>query len=692
MITAGRSAGGLAWRIARRALATSSRYSPLPARVLVRVDRRRGHGHDTQWDQLVTTILDCGARAVSVDIFDTVAIRLVVGADNVFWVVGARLCAAGVWADTVEEFVTRRAQAAAMVPEGSITDLYRTRPLVDRCDPSRGVDGEIDCELSLIDAVPGAPAALQRLRAAGVTIMFVTDMHLPPRTLWQVLTRNGLAVDGEQLIVSSEVGASKSSGALYEVVRDRERSSLHVGNDLWGDVAAAERAGVRSIAITSANPTWAEEMTAERVGGVGAAISGAARRARLQCRAKSPDDDGLFTLGADIAGQCLTAFLLWVRDECASDGIRDVAFVARDGELPLRMARAMPEDHWGGARFTYLEGNRTAWSLAAAAVLGVDEWLAGGGGEQGALHQQRHVIPLRALLWRVGLRPDDLPPGGLLAGLDPARPLPPRMALAFEALLEDPRTRDLIAERAGERRDLVVDHLRTTYLSAGRLALVDVGWTGRLAGLLTALIREATGVEPIHLHFGGSQVVGDPGAEIRRFAFDEASGHPPFEGVVSCVETFTQSGKARNVSFERDASGSVLPIYDDPVPDIDNPARRSVWDAAVETARRLPNRSTMTEWRLDPTPLDDEVRRILTALWTRPRRDDARAISELRFETDDAGHLVGPVAAPYRLREVLGLREPAPRQWRAGSLQLTPSPFREVMRLYFALRRRAHRN
>lgn len=626
------------------------------------------------------------------DIFDTVVIRRVVGADNVLWVVGGHLCSAGIWTGAVEEFVSRRTQAAVMLPEGSIAELYRTRPLADRCDPARGVAGEIDCERSLIEAVPGAPAALNRLRAAGVAIIFLTDMHLPARTLWEVLIGNGLAVEGDQLVVSSEVGASKSSGALYEVVRDRLGNPVHVGNDLWGDVAAAERAGVASIAITSANPTWAEEMMAEPVGGVGAAIAGAARRARLQCREKSPVDSGLVSLGADIAGQCLSAFLLWVRDECAKDGIRDIAFVARDGELPLRMARAMPEDHWAGTTFTYLEGNRTAWSLAAAAVLGVDEWLAGGSGQHGALHQQRHVIPLRALLWRVGLGPDDLPPGSPLADLDPGRPLPPRTVLAFEALLEDPQTRGLIAERARERRDLVVDHLRSAYGSVGRLAVVDVGWTGRLAGLLTALVREATGTEPIHLHFGGSQVVADPGAEIRRFAFDDAAGRRPFDGVVSCVETFTQSGKARNVGFERDPSGSVLPLYDDPVPDVDNAARRSVWDAAIETARLLPNRSTMTDWRLDPRHLEEQVRGILTALWTRPRRHDARSISQLRFETDDAGFLVGPVAAPYRLREALGLRQAVPRQWRAGSLEVTPSPFQEVMRAYFGIRRRAHRN
>ncbi|MDQ4089010.1 MAG: hypothetical protein M3163_01685, partial [Actinomycetota bacterium] len=59
---------------------------------------------------------------------------------------------------------------------------------------------------------------------------------------------------------------------------------------------------------------------------------------------------------------------------------------------------------------------------------------------------------------------------------------------------------------------------------------------------------------------------------------------------------------------------------------------------------------------------------------------------------DDAGFLVGPVAAPYRLREALGLRQAVPRQWRAGSLEVTPSPFQEVMRAYFGIRRRAHRN
>lgn len=655
-------------------------------RALVRLDRANDAGRGVHWDTLAATLLEAGCDHVSVDIFDTVLMRPVVGRENEIWLVGAALVERGLWSGPVEEYVRARRAVEARLPLAPLARLVQE--LTD--DAGRveaAVAAERDVERAGVTAVPGAAEALQRLRDAGRSITFLTDMHLDPDILGAMLRGAGLSRPEDHLLVSTEVGASKAAGTLFTHLPPAHHP-IHVGNDLWGDVAMAQAAGVDAIAIRSAEPTRLESVMAQRTGGVGTAIAGAARRARLTCRRGARADDGLAALGADVAGQCLTAFLLWVRDECERDGIDVLAFQARDGELPLRMARAMPADHWTGATLTYLEGNRTAWSLAAAHVQGIDEWLRAGAVPGGALHQLRHVLPLQALLRRVGLAQSELPAASPLRTLDPTAPLPVEQGPQWEALLESEHARDLIARAAAERHGLVVEHLRAVHPTGGPLALIDVGWSGRLAGQLSALFRDAVGVDPLHLHVGGSKTVEQPQARIRRFALDDAVEPLPFAEVVACVETFTQTGKPRNTGFERDADGTARLVFDGGTPEVDNEARRFVHEVAVETARALPSRAVIERWRLRPDVLDDEVRSILTSLWTRPEVEQARAVAALRFETDDAGALVGPIAAPYRLGELLGRGGGVPRQWREGSLAITAPPVRALVLAALGLRSR----
>lgn len=681
----------------RRLVRGVSGKAGIGPRALVRLDRGSRSGHHVRFEEAVASVVDDRPELVSVDIVDTVLTRRVLNDHDVAWIVGKRLAARdGEPPETAQRFVSARRAIAAQFPLASLGWLVEQPSIASPFGPDVA-EIESDVEASLLRPVPGAAAGLRRLRAAGIPLVFVTDMHLPRELLWSVLSTHGLATDADDLVISSELGRAKSSGGLFDVLRPTQQRVVHIGNDLWSDVAMAEAAGVRGVAVTVAEPTRSEAVMGRRAGSVGTVVAAAARHGRLAQQPTDGRDAAVVETGA-LGAQCFAAFLLWAREQCLAEGITDVGFLARDGELPLRMAEAMPADHWKGVRLRYLElAGRRAWTVAAAACLGIDDWLAIGNADDRAfIHTSRHLVPFSSLLERIALRPDDLTEHASLAALDASAPLPVTHTGAFKALLADPNVHATILGRAQHARALLVEYLEGQDLGGRRLAFVDVGWRGQLAWMMSAVLRDITGEEPLHLHFGGANVAAGlrGSVDIRRFAVDDSVEPLPFPDVVSCVETFTASGAPRAVGLRRSPTGEVELVRDAGVPEVANAARDRLWRTAIDTAAALPSLAEIEEWGLDARTLDAEVREILTGFWTDPEAVHAVAAAQLGFEVDEAGTVVGPVAARYRLGELvagaLGVDRPLVRQWRQGSLRLTPPLTRPVV--VAALRARDARN
>lgn len=677
-------------RLGRALLRTTSGRGDGPARALVAWDRRAGTGAGETWDGVAERLV-CGTpRRISVDVFDTVLSRRVVGDRSIFWITGTALAAEGSWAGSAADFVDARRKAARARPNGTLEEIYAEHPLASRCRPGTGPRAEAAAERQLGIPVEGSQLALRRLRDAGHDLVFVSDMHLSRPQLLACLVGVGIEVGADDLVISSEIGASKWDGSLFPLLKNGEPAiDWHIGNDLWSDVAMAERAGVRAMPLKVAEPTELEMLMEGPAGSVGAAIAGAARMGRWS--AGQPDAVGaaLRETGADVAGQCLIAFLLWIRDECRSSGISQVVFLARDGELPFRLALAMPADHWDGLELQYLQGSRRLWSVAAAAVIGVREWLrAGTADDSSFVRQDQHAIPWGSLLARITLTPEDLIDHPTLAALPLEQPLPPSHDRAWRSLLADQQIHERISSRASEQYENLRQYLLDGGISAGTMAVVDVGWRGQLAWHISTVLRAVTGDAPVHLHFGGVNVAPEASQiDIRRFAFDDSVTPPPFPDVVSCVETFTASGHARAHGLERDADGRVRLVLDHATPEMDTVQRRLLWEGALRVARSMPSRARLERWGLVDDELAARVRLVLSTFWLTPSSTHALAAAHLAAEVDDTNEGIHTIASPYRLRE----RADASRTWRQGSLRLTRPSVRYPLGLLLALRSAARR-
>ncbi len=640
-------------------------------RLLFRAERRFSFLSVDGWESLIEAITDAHPDVVSLDVFDTCIVRRLAGDQP------------------IENAIDHRVRVADGTSSGSRAAVADA------------------LERELCRAVPGAVEALRRVRKITPNVVFLSDTDRSSALLVEILRSQGLFVDGDRLVASCETGTTKARGDLF--LHEDYRQALdevaakngsvgtggvgvwHVGNHIWSDGVMAIKAGLTGVVFAEAEPNRYEETMGRRPSSAGAALAAAARTARLTLETQGSEglldgrDAEARKVGASVGGPALTAFVLWVAERCRAQNLGDVVFLARDGELPLELAKTIPADHWQGRSLHYLHCSRLTWSLAAASAVGVDEWIAVGCDEETAfLLNRRHLIPLSALVDRVGLTVEDfgttVTGHAELAALDFSKPLPVGSAHLWSSLLADPEVRRCVSERSNQRRDLILDYLRADGFPTGPIALVDVGWRGRLAWQVSAVLRNLVEVEPIHLHFGGDKVHADVDAAIpiERFAFDGYQPPKPVTAPVSCVETLTASGKARVVEYRRAVDGSVKLVFGRAHSEVTDGDRVELWAGALAMASGVPSRAELESWGISPTALDAEVRDLLGQWWNTPTPAEARALAALMFEHDEAGTRFRPLVAPYGLGELVR-SEREPRQWAQGSEAVTPQPMRAII-------------
>ncbi len=650
----------------------------------------RFSGESPDWSEIVERAGLAEVALVTVDVFDTVLHRRLVGDGALELAISQAVAASGGWSGTAQSYATARRSAVTENPSACLAELYESSALSSGViDADACLRAEFELERRLVRPVPGAADALVAVRASGKQVLFLSDMHLPSALISEFLLDSGLMTASDEIVVSCEAGSSKAGGELFaQIARDRDlplSSLLHIGNSLWSDGAQAAASGARSMVTQWAEPTMREQWLADLVGTSGPLIAGAARTARLELDRRHPDSTAA-EIGVSVVGPLMTAFVLWIRQRALSCGARHVVFLARDGELPYRIAKAMPDRYWEGLELSYVHGNRETLMLAGAHVTGIDAWLEIWAGQSESYLQRSRVSrPFEETLRLMGLSLDDLPPDHLARSLDPSKPIGVNDDDCWIALTGDARVRAIIEARSAEQHELVSEYLAQIGLQNGKSVVVDIGWRGQLGVSIDTLLEPLSGHHPLNLHFGGSGVssVIDSLAEFERFAFDDSVAAPPMLDVVMSIESFSSSGSERAIGYQRNESGGVEVRFSPAEPGVWNAQRACLWDAAVEVGRLLPEPEELAEFGCIDFDIGEAAAQLLTLLWLLPTEQEALVGTRLQIRVDGEVSPI-PLASRYRVSELTGQRPDVPRLWRAASLRLTPRPFRMLLRIYFS--------
>lgn len=438
--------------------------------------------------------MSTGIITYSFDVFDTCVSRSWAYPRDLFRELGARFAPKNLSDDRVARFAhefqikrvraEKRAYRASTFREAaSIYDIYRhfAPPRGLRMDAKSLIEAEIQLERESIYPIQATVVFINRLREAGYRIIFVSDMYLPSSILSPVLHELGVMRDGDKLYVSCDIGLTKYSGRLYRHILQCEKllpgQLDHTGDNVWADVKMPLSIGIKAHHFAASQLTPHEiSMAGRRLSRIrnSSHLAALSRRARLAGLARPDEERADFeSLIHSTIAPFLVSYVMWVIEQAKLQKIDRLYFVARDGEVLLRIARILCEKRQT-PELRYLHGSRRAW-LAPSIHPNLRGW-------EKLLITPGQTNSQYDILSRAGLDQESIGQiQGILHYAPPAqlKSLDRKTAEAFLTdVISNPETAAIMFESATKHRSIALTYLEQQgILDGSNWALVDAGWS-----------------------------------------------------------------------------------------------------------------------------------------------------------------------------------------------------------------------
>jgi hypothetical protein len=394
----------------------------------------------------------------------------------------------------------------------------------------------------------------------------------------------------------------------------------------------------------------------------------ASRAARAAVAVASEREAAIRDVAAGVAAPALAAFAIWLLDESRRRGLQRLRFLSRDGQMPFELAQRLAPAADGAPDLEYVYSSRLTWSLATTDPHRLAEapWLLNSFVKSNAADVcARLGLPLleyRQLLQDCGVSLDP--------GVRADQPAQAAALRQFAAATE--------VAGAAEARIAVLRRLVTKYAAQHQLAevdtgLVDIGWTGRMAGSFIELCEAAGMSRPTVLFWGHEpRATGWTDPCVASYMYNTATGqglHWRVPDAPFIMETFAMADHGIVSGYREDSDGTVLPELMSPASEQAAAwglgLYRSVLFAFAEALGPLKGIA-----RGDLRPV---IHQVLDAFWCRPTSAEALAWGSYPYDSDPAGTAVRPLARPFTAAD----HARGDRAWLAGSLALSSAAHRE---------------
>lgn len=631
-------------------------------------------------------------RVTSFDVFDTLLTRTWAEPHDLFVALGGRLIHEGIWRGTAGEFATARrdSERAARkdAPNGEIdlagvhTELARRAGWT--ADAQRRVIGlELELEADAIRPVREQQTAVAAARQRGESILFLSDMYLPAEFIRAQLVQHGFWQTGDHLFVSHEAGVGKSRG-LFVHVRAKLGASFsgwtHFGDHPHSDYSAPARLGICAKLLGRARLSYRERKL--RGGGAFATewrsrLAAASRLARLE-RPENLNytEQVRWDVAASVAGPLFWAFTRWSLDQAARNGAQDAYFLARGGQIFLRIAQQLKRP--SAVHCRYLLTSRLAFS---------------GAGDRSDVAKLRELAApnlvqhsVRQALANLALDPEtmDLPPCWPRERWD--ENLEPRERVALADWLLAPERLRLVADALERRGALARRYLRHVGVRPDQsCALIDTGWKGTIQRNIEELLDEpgATGI--VHGYYLGLDVRPEVACRgrttgftnvFRRLSLRRDTAH------LILLEVFARGGEGPLLGFVENGD-EVVPLFG-PLPEEQRRDAEIFQRAILAFATHAEEYGAWPEHeKIAPVVIDNYL-----AFFHAPERQEAEAIgaiphSDQMLEQRHAG-LCYPMSVIEAIRACANFRQRPPCWWLAGQAELGPRP---IIRIFQTAKR-----
>lgn len=529
-------------------------------------------------------------QILSFDIFDTLLARCIeppeAVVDRVAAFVAAELDVDPARARAEREQVTLALRADALaagndhechydaIIERWLAVLQPTLAVPRRAELAAAIERlESELESLALRAKPEALEFVRWARGKGMRIIAVSDMYLGHRHVRRFLDECGYAGLIDRIYMSSEHGLGKYSGRLFEHVLAHEdvapENLLHVGDNFHSDALAPAALGIHGVFLDERSERRRRRLqqTSAQLAGLGGVWPGRMLAEiiadRLQHDPRARRDDFYFQYGLEVLGPIFAIFVLGLIERVRQDGSQRVFFLARDGDLFMRMyeaARAQLGETLPAPCYAYAS-RRVVACAAVADGLGHDKALVG-------LFNPKQR-GLESILKTYGLDPLDFEHLGQRHGFPSLSERlddwhDPRL-LAF---LADEEVQQRIRPHGEEARALLHDYFSALgFFKLERLALVDIGWNATIQRFLETTFGTRDDltypeVNGYYLAFMNGIHRGQlRHGSIEGLLLDVRRGEPQERAFADFEELFEQGARALHattVGYERSASGAAV--------------------------------------------------------------------------------------------------------------------------------------
>lgn len=294
-------------------------------------------------------------KLVSFDLFDTTLIRKCGGADNVFWIMAKKLfpedidkqCKFVMWRKTTNCTVARKNVNYTLddIYSKDVNTLfgYSSKFLLKT---------EYKTEAEMLVANPAINKKIKEEKSKGNNIAYISDIYLSSTFLKDILVREGLYKDSDELFVSCECNARKDNGTLFDYVRKRMNPStwIHYGDNELSDFRIPRKKGVKANLVNFGYTNIEKQFNKYTIGieceSDYSILIGYLRYLRLTGNS-TPED----SFAIDYIAPLYYGYVKHILDNAKNRGIKMLYFLSRDGYIFLKIAEQIPHD---GIELKYL--------------------------------------------------------------------------------------------------------------------------------------------------------------------------------------------------------------------------------------------------------------------------------------------------------------------------------------------------
>lgn len=626
-----------------------------------------------------------GMAISTFDVFDTVLTRRVGNPRSMFLLLGRRASVRGHISCSAHAFATARRSgeqlafrnAGGLDSSVSLRDIYHE--VGDALDLNAAqisilVELELELEREMLVPLPAAAARVAAARAAGRRIVYVSDMYLSSEFLRETLSKFGLILDDELLLVSNELQRSKATGEMWNYVCEQFPNTdiVHCGNDAVSDGRRARRAGIRATVLSDYNLNRYELSLEEHHGatdGLASALAGASRIARLN--PVEPGRTPLTDVAAGVVAPFVIGNVLWTLRAAKKQGITKLFFVARDGQVLCDVARTLAPKVGYTGDLEYIYGSRQAWCLASHSPENPSalDALVPTGTDVDAT--------LRETLARLDLAPEALD-GTFTARFSAStwdRTLAPGDAEALRTLLgSDSPLRDQLNNAAKAARELVLGYLdQVGAITDQPIGFVDLGTGASLYNALSAIVGSVGQAPPTGFYFGlrshlPETSFGRPMTYVRNA--ERGIGYLQTPGLLTFVELACTANHGSVLGYRDDGAGRIEPTFSD-----DDNSAVVDWGLPLvhATVLRVAEELVLDDDLIgsDSIDLRPAILDVFDLFWKSPTSQEATTWGAYPFEDGWGLHAVrNPLAARRHIHHALA-PQPHRHWWNGGAKQLS---------------------